>query len=101
MIIAAPPGASIIAPVVGRLPMPNLDDFGGTQEFGKVFSNAKRVPAKGLCLRHYRRRALGGISERASRTMDMGKFSVLATLRQLILWPGVADSSHSPCRQRS
>jgi hypothetical protein len=50
----------------------------------RCFPNAKRLLAKGLCLRRYRRRPLGGFSEQASMTVDMGKFSVLATFRQLI-----------------
>jgi hypothetical protein len=50
----------------------------------RCFPNAKHLPAKGLCLRHYRRRALEGISEQASMTVDIGKFSILAMFRQLI-----------------
>jgi hypothetical protein len=49
-----------------------------------VFGKRKPLQAKGLCLRRYRRRSLGGFSEQASMTVDMGKFSVLATFRQLI-----------------
>jgi hypothetical protein len=56
---------------------------GATCSENRCFPNAKRLPSKGLCLRHYRRRALGGISEQASMTVDIGKFSVLATFRQL------------------
>jgi hypothetical protein len=50
-------------------------------------SNAKLPVGKGLCLRSNQRSPAGGFSEQgrqASMTVDMGRFSVSATFRQLI-----------------
>src|ERR1035437_4296948 len=70
---------AVFAPVkLQRSPFPPLgnDHFEFTARFSqpptssenRCFPNAKRLAAKGLCLRRYRRRPLGGFPEQASMT---------------------------------